>query len=139
MFIFNGAGECVSFEMDDDVKDGMWVVIPCADHQVRKKKCDCPDKKRVFKPFVRNVCDRCFKRKKKCTHEKPAFKTKRVQEEQPTSYEDPKEPATGAKGAVDEEPFPFEEELDLNFWDDKEEYDAFKAGLRGLLDTNELR
>ena len=141
VFIFNGAGECVSFEMDDDVKDGMWVDIPCADHKASKKKCDCPDKKRVFKPFVRNVCDRCFKRKKKCTHEKlaskpkrvlggtkkPALKTKRVQEEQPTSYEAPKEPAVGGKGAVDEEPFPFEEELDLNFWDDKQEYDAFKA------------
>ena len=95
--------------MDDDVKDGMWVDIPCADHQARKKKCDCPDKKRFFKPFVRNVCARCFKRKKKCTHglaENPAFKTKRVQEEQPTSYKAPKEPVVGGTKKHQEEEKP---------------------------------
>ena len=54
-------------------------------------------------------------------------KKQRVQEEKPTSNKVSKEPALGGKGAVDEEPFAFEEELDLNFWDDKKEYDAFNT------------
>ena len=59
---------------------------------------------------------------------KPASggKKQRVQEEKPTSNKVSKEPALGGKSAVDEEPFAFEEELDLNFWDDKE-YDAFNT------------
>ena len=84
---------------------------------------------------------------------KPASggKKQRVQEEKPTSTKKvSKEPASGGKSAVDEEQFPFEEELDLNFWDDEldEQYNAeekaleeqyFKDGLRDLLAIDDLR
>ena len=83
---------------------------------------------------------------------KPASggKKQRVQEEKPTSNKVSKKPASGGKSAVDEEPFAFEEELDLNFWDDAlaEQYNEeeraleeqyFRDGLRDLLASDDLR
>jgi hypothetical protein len=66
-------------------------------------------------------------------------KKQRVQEEKPTVNKVSKEPVLGGKSAVDEERVPEEHESGLNFWYDKEDYDAFKAGLCDLLANDDLR
>ena len=130
----------------------------------------CPDGTWVPVESKRTACDACVKRKKTCTHKEPGVqapikpepdpdlstfqkpasgKSKRAQEV-PVSSTASKKPASGGKSAVDEEPFAFEEELDLNFWDDAlaEQYyneemayedEINNEQLRDLLASDDLR
>ena len=102
VFIFNEAVVCVSFEMDGN--EGMRFV-PCQFHREGKKLCFgvCPNGTWVPVESKRIVCDKCLASKKKCTHglaDKPAIKTKRVQEEVPTDIHAPKEETVRGKTKV---------------------------------------
>lgn len=145
-------------------KDGKWVPVEskqtaCDTCVARKKKCTHglggPKEAEIKRePDLATYQKPAGGKTKRVQEEKPTSnkvsnkpasggKTKRMQEEKPTSNKVSKEPALGGKGAVDEEPFAFEEELDLNFWDDKKEYDAFKveesaAGGKGAVEKERV-
>ena len=100
VFIFNGAGEHASTEMDGNEGTVTWK--PCEKHQKRHHTCDpkkCKNGKWVRVESKRTACDECVKSRKKCTHglagkieapvkrepdlstfQKPVAKTKRARE-----------------------------------------------------------
>jgi hypothetical protein len=148
-------------------KDGKWVPVEskqtaCETCVAKKKKCTHakeaeikrePDLATFQKPAcgkTKRVQEEKFTSTKVSKKSASGGKTKHVKEEKPTSNKVSKEPALGGKSAVDEEQFPFGEELDLNLWDDElaqQYYDEEMAaedaindqGLRDLLASDDLR
>lgn len=148
-------------------KDGKWVPVEskqtaCDTCVAKKKKCPHAKEAEIkqepdLATFQKPVCGKT----KRVQEEKPTVnkvskksasggKKQRVQEEKPTPKKISKESALDGKIAVDEEQFPFGEDLDLNLWDDalaQQYYDEEMAaedainnkGLRDLLASDDLR